>query len=157
MKAGSTTPSLKWRGQERIMTFQFTKTICWRSDVDAILRSSRFTYRTLHVQGDQSQVPCMGTSLWIIWDQSWEQNIMDCSVLMSYCCMTLLSHILPTWQFSWTGTFNLSVSLICCICLISPLVTIISLVHSRHILNLGGKTSWSDEEMKKAVNKRLHR
>jgi hypothetical protein len=48
----------------------------------------------------QSPVPHVrvAVSLEIIWDQSSDQNIVDCSALVSYCCMTTSDHTRPVWQ-----------------------------------------------------------
>jgi hypothetical protein len=55
----------------------------------------------------------------------------DHSVLVFYCCMTMLGHILPVCQLKQSGKFILSVTLICYICLAAPPMTTMCLGCSR--------------------------
>jgi hypothetical protein len=108
--------------------------ISGKSDAGVILESPRPTCRSLHVRGPQAPMPRIATSLGNISGQPSDQNAVDCSVLTSYCRMTTQGHILPVWRLRRSGTSISSASLIRRTRLTSPLMTTISLGHSRRLL-----------------------
>jgi hypothetical protein len=94
-------------------------------------------------RGPQSPVTRTATSRGIIWGQPSDQNIFDCSVMVSCCCMTRLGHgYCPCWELRRSRAF------------IPPYL------HDFHILGplkdaLDRKTFRSDEEVQEAVHEWL--
>jgi hypothetical protein len=89
---------------------------------------------TTYPRGTQSPAPGTATSFRMIRDQSSDQNIMDCSELVPYRCVTTPGHILPVWQLRRSGTFISSVSLFRRTRLTLPLVTTVLLGHLGRVL-----------------------
>lgn len=109
-----TTPSSEFV-EERNALFQLTRTrriphtsICYKSDADTIRRSPRPTYKAVTSKGTSvtSASRTVSNLLRNYLGQPSDQNIADCSLLVSYCRMMTPGHILRVWQLRRPGAFR---------------------------------------------------
>ena len=123
-------------GEQRMTPFQQTKSkiFCVQAPAGKVLLMLFWGHRgpqqsSALPRGPQSAINV--TFLRTVRDQSWDQNVMGCSVLVFCCSTKMQGYILPMWQLRWHTKFILSVSLVLYTCPALLLVTNLSLGHWR--------------------------